>query len=82
MRATVGSLSLPYGMPCRIQRRIKPILVRVGFEPRAAAVRHRADRLGQQQALVGRRGKQPPAAAFFHQVLEIFAPARNPTARA
>ena len=46
--------------------------MRVDFHPRAAAVRHLADRLEQQQALVRSGGEQPPAAAFLHQVLEVF----------
>ena len=47
------------------------ICMRVDLQPRAAAVRHFADRLGQQQAAVGSGRKQPPAAAFLHQVLEV-----------
>jgi hypothetical protein len=46
--------------------------MRVLLKPGAAAVRGYADRLGEQHALVGRGRKQPPPAAFFHQVLVVF----------
>ncbi len=50
----------------------QPVGVRILLQPGAAAVRGRADRLEQQQALIRRGRKQPPAAALFDQVLEIF----------
>ena len=45
---------------------------RVDLDPLAAAVRQAGGRLQQQQALVGSGGEEPAAAAFLHQVLEVF----------
>ena len=46
---------------------------RIDFHPLAAAVRNQAGRLLQNQAAIGRGGRKPAAAPFFHQMLVIFA---------
>jgi hypothetical protein len=48
------------------------IFVRVFIEALSAAMRHGVGGFEQQQALFRRSGKQPPAAALFDEVLEIF----------
>ena len=69
--ATVGSDSLPSGIPAPIHRAITLYSVRPRLEPPAAAMRHLGNRLEQQQALVGSSREDPAASVLVDQGLVV-----------